>query len=185
MDKNKREELINRRIQLQEEVRLKELRELLAPQISQLEMLGESYVVYYSSEFLYWIASNVRVRNRDGYSGIHGDFQIDIVDEDGLKTIHLYEEEINSEIFKEQFASLISLDNKLVVCYQGGEPELEISVNAFLSNPLLFFSRPETWIITTDKTWILEYIWDQRVIRFVQLQETMPILILKIIIENQ
>lgn len=182
MDKEKIEELKSKRLKLQEEVQLKDLRKRVASQISHLEKLGESYFVYYEFENLNWIDSNVRVRNRDGYRGIHGDFQIDVDDSNVISSCNISEEEINSEKFKEQFSSLISNASTLIVCHQGGDPELEVSVTAFLDNPNEFFSRPETWILTSDKKWIIEYIWDQGVIRFIQLQESTPILVKKIII---
>lgn len=183
MDKEKIEELKSKRLKLQEEVRLKDLRKRVASQISHLDKLGESYFVFYEFENLNWIDSNVRVRKRDGYSGIHGDFQIDVDDSNAISSFNLGEEEINSEKFKEQFSSLISAGSTLIVCYQGGDPELEFSVKAFLDNPTVFFSRPETWILTTDKKWIIEYIWEQGVIRFVQLDDSKPILVKKIKIE--
>lgn len=183
MDKEKIEVLKSKRLKLQEEVRLKDLRKRVASQISHLNKLGETYSVFYKSENLNWIDSNVRVRNRDGYRGIHGDFQIDVDDTKAISSFKLSDEEINSEKFKEQFSSLISNSSKLIVCYQGGSPELEISAKAFLNNPNEFFSRPETWILTLDKKWIIEYIWDQSVIRFIQLHDSLPSLINLIRIE--
>ena len=141
--------------------------------------------MFYEFENLNWIDSNVRVRNRDGYSGIHGDFQIDVEDSSTLSSMSLKEEEINSKKFKEQFSSLISNESKLIVCYQGGDPELEFSDKAFLDNPTQFFSRPETWILTTDKKWIIEYIWEQGVIRFIKLHASIPTLVKNCIIEEK
>jgi hypothetical protein len=185
MDKEKIEELKSKRLKLQEKVRLKDLRKRVASQISHLDKLGESYFVYYEFENLNWIDSNVCVRNRDGYRGIHGDFQIDVDDSNAISSYNISEEEINSEKFKEQFSSLISTGSTIIVCYQGGDPELEISAKAFLDKPTEFFSRPETWILTTDKKWIIEYIWEQGVIRFIQLHESTPTLVKKIIIEEK
>ncbi|NVK65437.1 MAG: hypothetical protein HWE22_12670 [Flavobacteriales bacterium] len=183
MDKEKIEELKSKRLKLQEEVRLNDLRDRVASQISHLVKLDESYSVYYEFENLNWIDSNVRVRNRDGYRGIHGDFQIDVDDSNAINSFNISEVEINSEKFKELFSSLISTESEVIVCYQGGDPELEFSAKAFLDKPTEFFSRPETWILTTDKKWIIEYIWEQGVIRFIQLKESMPTLVQKIIIE--
>lgn len=184
MDKEKILELKHRRKQLQEEVRLKILRERVASEIAHLEKLSQSYTVYYEFENLNWIDSNLRVRRRDGYSGIHGDFQIDVDDSTVRDTIEMKEEEINSDKFKEQFTSVIPDNNSLIVCHQGGDPELEISVEAFLSWPTVFLSNPETWIITIDKSWIIEYFWDQNVIRFIQLKESLPTIVKKIIIKE-
>lgn len=183
MDKEKIEQLKERRLLLQEEVRLKMLRKGVASQIAHLEKLGQSYIAYYEFENLNWIDSNVRVRKRDGYSGIYSDFQIDVDDSKLTDNIKMKYSEINTDKFKKQFSSLISEDNSLVVCYQGGDPELEISVKAFLSNPTIFLSRLEVWIMTIDKKWIIECIWDQRVIiRFIKLHESTPTLVKKIII---
>lgn len=185
MDDKKIEGLKNRREQLQEKVRLQENRDRIKSQISHLEHLNEPYKVYYQFENMNWIDSNIRVRIRDGYKGIHGDFQIDVNDSNALGSLSLNEVEINSDKFKELFTSLIPTNKKLIVCYQGGDPELEISTYAFLENPNEFFSSPETWILTTDKKWIVEYIWDQGVIRFINLEESTPTLIIKIIIEEK
>ena len=138
MDKENIEELKSKRLKLQEEVRLKELRDRVKSQISHLEKLGETYFVFYVFENLNWIELNVQVRTRDGYNGIHGDFQIDVEDSEAISSINLSENEINSEKFKEQFLSLISSDCKLIVCHQGGDPELGFSAKAFLDNPSVF-----------------------------------------------
>jgi hypothetical protein len=183
MDKEKIEELKAKRLKLQKEVRLKNLRKRVASQISHLNKLDESYFLYYEFENLNWIDLNIRVRNRDGYTGIHGDFQIDVDDSNAVNLFNISEVEINSKKFKELFSSIISTESTLIVCYQGGDPELEFSANAFLNNPTQFFSKPETWILTTDKKWIIEYIWDQRVIRFIQIKASTPTLVQKIIIE--
>lgn len=185
MDEEKLKKLKYRKLQLQEKLRLKKLRKRIASQIDHLEKIGQSYIVYSEFENLNWINLNVRVRKRDGYSGIHGDFQIDVDDTTVMDYIKMREEEINSEMFRKQFLSLIPDNSSLIICHQDGDPELEISVKAFLSHPTEFFSRPETWIITVDRNWIIEYIWSQGVIRFIQLQQSLPILVHKIIIEYE
>ncbi len=185
MDKEKREELKYRRRQLQEELRLRKLNERVAPQLAHLEESGESYRLYYEFENLDWIDSNVYVRKRDGYTGVYSDFQVDVDDSTAISTLKMSIKDLDSDIFREQFSSLIPHTNCLIVCYQGGDPELEISVKAFLSHPTLFFSRPETWIITTDKSWMIEYIWEQGFIRFIQLRQSTPTLVKKIIIERK
>jgi hypothetical protein len=98
MDKEKIEELKNRRKQLQEEVRLKEIQGRVKSQIAHLEKLGQPFTVYYEFENINWIHENVQVRTRDGYKGIHGDFQIDV--DDSLHDIFpMAEEEIDSNKF--------------------------------------------------------------------------------------
>ena len=173
-----------RRQKIQEEIRLKKLRERVASQLAHLDKLGQHYTVYYEFENINWIYSNLRVRKRDGYNGIHGDFQIDVADSAAISNLKMREEDINSDKFSKQFSSLISEHNSLIVCHQGGDPELEISTKAFLSSPIEFLSQPETWIITTEKNWIIEYLWEQGVIRFIQLRGSIPTLIKKIIIEE-
>lgn len=177
MDKEKREELEDRRQQLQEELRLRELSERLAPQLAHLEKSSESYGLYYEFENLNWIDSNVLVRKRDGYTGVYGDFQIDVDDSTAKSTLNMSIKDLNSDKFQGQFSSLIPDTNSLIICCQGGDPELEISAKAFLSRPTLFLSGFETWIITTDKSWIIEYIWEQGAIRFIQLQHSIPTLV--------
>lgn len=183
MDKQKIDQLRERRLKLQEEIRLKDLRERVASQITHLEKISQSYTVHYDFENLNWINSNIRVRKRDGYHGIWGDFQIDVDDSTAVSMIKIKEEEINADVFKKQFQSLIPDESALIVCYQGGDPELEISVRAFLEKPSVFLDRPEAWLMTTDKKWIIEYILDQGIIRFIHLQESVPMLVKKIIIE--
>lgn len=178
MDKEKIEELKKRRVLLQEEVRLKELRQRIALELNYLEERNYNYKVYYNYEHVDWIKANVQIRKRDGYHGIYDDFQIDVDDSTQDDTLY-YEKDLLSDEFKAQFLSYISNETSLIVCYQGGAPEIEISVEAFLSQPLKFFSRPENWIITKDETWIIESIWDQGVIRFIRLQKSLPILVEK------
>jgi hypothetical protein len=185
MDKEKIQELKERKQLLKEELRLKKLRERVAPQLAHLEKFGRHFNIYYDYENLNWINSNVQVRNRDGYSGIHDDFQIDVNDSKVEDNNIMREVDINSDKFVEQFLSLIPENTSLIICHQGGDPELEISVEAFLSHPMLYFSNPETWILTTDRSWIVEYIWDQGLIRFIQLQKSKPTLVKKIKIEYE
>lgn len=185
MDQKKREELSVRRAKLQEEIRLKDLRKRVMTQITYLEKLGHSYTVYYEVEHFRWINSHVKVRRRDGYYGIHGDFQIDVDDSTALNSIGLKEEEIGSVKFKMEVESLISDDSVLVSFTQGGDVELEFSLKAFLENPTVFFSGPETWLLTSDKKWVVEYIWEQGVIRVIQLEGSTPILVTKIIVEEE
>lgn len=185
MDIKQIEELKAKKLLLKAEIRLKQMRERVESQITHLERIGETYDVYYNFEHLNWIESNVRIRNRDGYHGIHGDFQIDVNDSDINNFNIIKEVDFNSEKFSMIFKSIITGDNPLVICYQGGNPELKISVNSFLSNPNEFFSHPETWIITTDKNWIIEYIWEQEIVRFIQLNDSIPTLIMKLKIEQE
>ena len=184
MDKEKIEDLKKRRKHLQEEVRLKNLRDRITPKLAYLEKIGQPYIIHYESENLNWIYSTVRIRKKDGYFGIHGDFQIDVDDSAAIETIKMREEEINSVKFQEQLLKIIPDNINVIVCYDGGDPELQISVRSFLSHPTKFLSNPDTWTITTDKHWVIEYIWDQEVIKFIQLQESVPTLIKKIVLKE-
>ena len=105
MNKEKMEQLKEKRLLLKEEARLYDLKKRVPLQISHLEKIGESYFVFYEFENLNWIDSNVRVMNRDDYSGIHGDFQIDVDDSNAISSFNIGKEEINSEKFKETFSS--------------------------------------------------------------------------------
>lgn len=182
MDPERTTDLKKRRQQLLEEVRLKELRNRIAFKLAYLEELNQPYTIHYENEHLYWIYSTVRNRKKDGYFGVHGDFQIDVDDSTALETIEMSEEELNSGQFQEQFLKLIPDNSSVVICYDGGDPELEISAQSFLSNPTKFISHPDSWVITSDKHWIIEYIMDQEAIRFIQLEQSTPTLIKKIII---
>lgn len=185
MDKTKLAELKDRRQKLKEEIRLKKLREGVVSELAHLESLGESYSIYYRLEHLNWIDAHVQIRKRDGYSGIHGDFQVDVDDSMAISDIRMRAVDLDSEKFTELFSSLIPDHSSVIVCHQGDDPELKISLNAFLSHPSKFISHPETWIITADKSWIIEYIWEQGVVRFIQLKDATPILVKKIIIEEE
>ncbi len=180
MDQKKIEELKDRRLKLQEEVRFINERKRIASQIGHLEKLGQSYTVYYEGETINWIHSNIQVRKKDGYSGMHGDFQIDIDDSTAREISSMKYKEIDSDKFRNQFTALIQNNRNVIVCYDGGNPELEIPVSAFLSHPSLFLAAFDAWVITTDKSWVVEFISDQEAIRFIQLEGSTPTLISKI-----
>ncbi|MEZ4805195.1 MAG: hypothetical protein R2852_06865 [Bacteroidia bacterium] len=169
MDKNKLKQLNEKRMLLQVELRLKEIQELIKAQLTYLWDQEFSYTLHYEHEYLNWIKLNVPIRKRDGYDGVYDDFQIDVDDSLCKDSVSYAEKEFHSEHFKAEFNAFLSDEIGLVLCYSGEEPEIEISLRAFLSNPSLFFARPENWIITKDKQSIIEYIWEQGVIRFIQL----------------
>lgn len=160
---------------------MKGLRNRIAFKLAYLEEIDEPYTIHYENENLHWIYSTVRTRKKDGYFGIHGDFQMDFDDSTALETIEMRKGELKSGKFHEQFLALIPDTTNIIICYDGGDPELEISTKAFLSNPTKFLSHPDTWIITTDKKWIIEHIQDQETIRFIQLQQSTPTLVKKIV----
>jgi hypothetical protein len=174
MDSERRAQLEAKKAELREELQQKELRDRIAAQIAHLEQIGQPFHVYYRYEHLHWINTHVQVRKRDGYTGIHGDFQIDVNDGEARIKKEMNEADLDAKTFQAAFLSVIPADISLIVCHQGGAPELELSVHAFLSRPSLFFSQPETWIITSDKNWIIEYIWEQGVVRFIELEQSLP-----------
>lgn len=181
MDQEKKERLKKQRMLLQKEVRLKELRKRISIQLEYLDDQKYDYQIYYENEHLDWISSHMPLRKRDAYNGLH-DYQID----DGspspnCPSIHCDSDDLFVDKIREQFLLLLKKDNLLSICYDGGDPEIEIRVEALVSQPLTFFSNPETWVLTKDKSWIIEYIWNQKEIRFFQIQNRKPVLIKKII----
>ena len=176
MDQKKLEALQAKRLKLQEASRLKSLRAEVATEIAHLEILNHTYSIFYKGENFNWIQSNIKLRKRDGYMGIHEYFQIDVNDPNALNVFSIAEVNIDSEKFGELFSSIISKASSFVICYQSTLVELEISAKAFFEKPSVFLSSPETWVLNTDKKWIIEYIWVQGVIRVIQLQESIPTL---------
>jgi hypothetical protein len=176
-------ELKRRKLQLQEEIRLKALRDRIAPLINHAQQGNHPYRVYYQHENLSWIRHHIPVRKRDGYLGMYDDFQIDVDDASVVEQLEIREHELMSTRFQTLFASISPVPTSLIFCYEGGDPELEVPVEAFLSNPQVFFSKPETWVLSSDKSWIIEYIWDQGVIRFIHIGGPKPRLMMKIVIK--
>ena len=48
----------------------------------------------------------------------------------------------------------------------------------------IFLSSPENWVLTTDKKYIIESIWDQGVIRFIDITQVKPVLQVKLLISQ-
>lgn len=183
MDKHKKERLKKRRLALQNELEQKELRQRVSSQIAFLENSGYAYSLYYESENLNWMVNNLSIRKKDGYHGLHDDIQIDINDAEAQETIFLSDVGLLADAMPVEFLSNLIEDKRLMICYLGGDPELEISAAAFISNPEVFFSGFETWIITSEKDWIIEYIREQNVIRFIKLSDAKPVLLMNIVIK--
>tara|TARA_R110002126_G_scaffold281512_2_gene429336 strand:+ start:4195 stop:4866 length:672 start_codon:yes stop_codon:yes gene_type:complete len=185
MDKKKIEYLKNKRILLQNDIRLKTLRNRISSELNYLEEQNLAFNVIYGSEYINWINDNVKVRNKDGYYGIHGDFQIDVDDlaaDADTKIVAVGDLLTVKPILV--FFNRISNDTTLIICTLGGNPELEISKEAFLSNPSIFLSNMETWVLSSDKTFIIESISDQEVVRFIDITQPEPILRVKVMISS-
>ena len=184
MDRNKIEYLKEKRLLLQKENRLKELRKRIAPKLNYLEEHSFAFKVLYDFKYINWINDNIKVRAKDGYRGSHGDFQIDVDDLNVVNTKIASVDDFLTVGPIAEFFNRISNDTTLIICALGGDPELGISKEAFLSNPSLFFSSPETWVLSADKTSIIENIWEQGVLRFIDITQSKPILRVKSIINQ-
>ena len=185
MNKDKIEQLKKKRLLLKEEVRLKALRKRISLQLGYLDEHGFDFKVYYNHEHLDWISDNVPLRKKDGYNGLH-DYQVDVDNTSpNCNSIYCLSDDLVVNKIREQFLTIASKDCKLIVCHNGGDPEIEISVEALVSNPLKFFSGRETWILIKDKSWVIENIWDQETYRFIQLQNMEPILVTEIISQHK
>lgn len=185
MNNQRKEQLQKRRASLQQELKLKKQRERISPQIRYLKDAGYAYEIFYEHEHLSWIFNTIRIRKKDGYHGIHDDFQIDVKDSEAEQTIFVKDAHSLMDSFNRAFPSNIYPDEKLIVCTLGGDPELEIPAAALLSNPDLFLSGFETWVLTSEKNWIIEYIGEQEIIRFINLSQTKPVLKKKLVIREE
>jgi hypothetical protein len=183
MDKEKIEQLKKKRLLLKEENRLKTLCNRISTQMDYLDVQSFNYRIHYENENLDWISTNIPMRKLDGYTGLY-DYQIDVDDSENCHQIYFNSNDSLIDKIREQFLKILSKDCRLIVCYDGGYPEIEISVEALLSEPLKFFTRPQTWMLLQDKSWIIEYIGDQDTFRFIQLQEMKPVLVKKITYEK-
>lgn len=180
MDKNKIEQLQKKKAQLQEEIRLKTLRNRIATQLDYLDEQNLKYTIYYEGEHLRWINNNIPFKNsKEGLSN----FQIETntLDEAANSVNCTSEEALINEI-KTTFLLLFDANDKLIVCYDGGDPEIKISVATFLKKPLLFFANPETWILLNNKSYILEYFWDEAIIRLIYIETLKPVTVKKMVL---
>ncbi len=182
MDKNKLEYLKEKRILLKKEIRLKELRDKISSELNYLKEQNFTFNIFYNFEYVNWINNNINVRNKDGYRGSHGDFQINVNDREVISTPIETHNDLLTIKSVTAFFKDISNNTTFIVCSLSGNPELEISKEAFLSNPSLFFSSPETWILSADKKYIIENIWSQNAIRFINITQPDPILKIKLLV---
>lgn len=179
MDRNKIEYLKENQLLLQKEIRLKELRNRIAPELNYLEEHSFAFKIFYDFKHINWINNNIKVIPEGGYRNSHGDFQIDVDDSNVVNTKIATEDDFLTVGPITEFFNRISNDTTLIICNFGEEPELEISKEAFLSKPSIFFSSPETWVLSADKTSIIEYIWEKGEVSFIDITQSEPILRVK------
>ena len=179
MDKHRREQLQKRRALLQEKVKLKEIKDRLSYLTPYLENAGFDYKIYYENEYLIWLYENVDIRKKDGYRGVHEDFQIDVQDSEAKEQIKLNHKDVGTYLQSNEISSMINKDENVVLCQLGGDPDIEIPFSAFLENPGKFIGLADIWLVSTKKDWIIENTWGQNghpVIRFIKLIDSKPIL---------
>ena len=184
MDKAKRKKLEKRRSEFQKELELKKIRDRRSYIISFLEHADFKYKIYYENEYLNWLYLNVDVRKKDGYHGVHEDFQLDVQDSEAKVSVVLKYGEISTNRFSKELLSLINRDDNFVHCQLGGDPDLETSVEPFLADPDKFLGGFGVWLVSTKKDWVIEYISGQEVIRIIRLTGSKPTLLKNIILEN-
>ncbi|MCH3885059.1 hypothetical protein [Tenacibaculum aquimarinum] len=83
-----------------------------------------------------------------------------------------------------EFFNKIPDNTMLIICSLSGNPEFEISKKTFLSKPSIFLSSPENWVLTTDGKYIIESIWDQGIIRFIDITQVEPVLQVKLLLSR-
>ncbi len=168
MDRNRKNELLEKKLQLKEEVRKKELKKRIKYHIDFLESNGFTYKINYNHEYLDWMQTAFPMRKKDGYFGLH-DYQIDVNDiADNCKTIHFKEETELKSILEKELLKYYSINDEIVICVNGGDPELIISIETFLTDQLQFLNNPEVWLILRDKSMVIEYIFDRKSICFIR-----------------
>lgn len=176
MNPQKRKELEKRRANLQGEFSILDLSKSLKRELTFLEQHSFPYKIIEPFTHLLWIRSNVPTRKRDGYHGIYDDFQLNVDDSKAKTTVEIHENDLKTNILQASINLLLSENTNLIVCYEGGTPEIEIPLNAFLIDPKLFLSRFETWILSSDKKWLIEYIAEQNKIRIFNVENSFPTL---------
>lgn len=185
MEKSKTEHLKKKQRELQEKIKLKELCKPISESISFLESNNFEYKILYKGSNLNWINESLKIRKKDGYNGIHGDFQIDVNDSFKKNITHLLSENdfLNCEEII-AFIKQVPHDTNLIICSLTSSAEIEISRDTFLTQPSSFFPTPETWVIDNKKSILIENIWTQGIIRFINIENhENPILKLKATIE--
>lgn len=181
MDTSKIEHLKEKRKNLQEKIKQKELCKPISEIIKYLELNDFEYRIYYKAQNLNWIANNLKIRKKDGYYGIHGDFQIDVDDNSIINHRNIKSENafLESKLIM-NFINESATDSNFIVCSLGSFAEVEISKEIFLTQPSVFFINNDTWVIDNKKSIVIEKISAQRIIRFINIENREhPILRLK------
>ena len=185
MDIDRIEFLKIKRDLFKRETQLKGRRNRIFTELNYLQKNNLHYNLYYDLENVNWINNNIKVRKKDGYRGIHGDFQIDVDDMEALHTEKGNEENCFQYKSILEFFNEISNDTMLIRCSLFGDTEIEITKYAFLSQPSLFFSEPDTWILSSDKKYIIERISNKEVVRFIDITKEEPILRVKLLLSYE
>ena len=158
MDSNKRNKLLEKRKSLKEMVRKKELKARIPYQIKYLEDNNLAYSLNYNHEFLLWMQAHFSIRKKDDYYGQH-DYQIDIDKlNKNCKTVKYNDSSELQGIFESILLKNYPAHKEIVICKNGGDPELIVSIESLLSNFYLFSSAFEVWFILKDKSLGIEYI---------------------------
>lgn len=184
MDRNRQQKLTEKRHILQQELQLKKIRSRISTQLDYLNEHNFRHAIYYENENLDWITKNLPFKTKDNYTGSH-DYQLDIKTNPNTHKIVCNKSEASfQDVLSDQITSILPKDSPLILCCNGGDPELEISIKAFLSKPFLFLSKPEVWVLSKNRNWIFEYIWEQKILRIVDIQKLTPILKVEISIDE-
>ncbi|MFD1294970.1 hypothetical protein ACFQ5N_14090 [Lutibacter holmesii] len=156
MDKKKQQYLLKKRQSLQQEIVLNKLRDKISFQIAYLKKNNFNFTLYYKNEYLTWLQNSLPFIKRENCSG-QLDYQINPnTFKPNNYTFSSSKEMI--DIIREQLPKVISINSLVIICYDGGNPEIEISLQTLLANPTTFINGAETWLIAKNKSVVLEYI---------------------------
>lgn len=174
MDLNRKEKLKQRLQLVKQKLAHKESLDSIYNELCYLEEKNYTYSVYVDNPYLNWLYNTVKTRKRDGYQGMYEDFQIDVNASETEISAHEKSIEAVFENHWDKVSSLIGTNSEVVLCQLGGAPDLLMPLAAFLSAPALFFNNLEHWAISSDKKWVIEFIHEQKALRFIKLQNSVP-----------
>lgn len=156
MDKKKQQYLLKKRLKFQQEINLNKLRDKISFQIDYLKKNNYDFNLYYDNEYLIWLQNNLSFIKRENCSG-QLDYQINTnIFKPNDYLFSSDKEMIN--IIRKQLPKVISINSLIIICYDGGYPEIEISLQTLLTSPKTFINGGETWLVAKNKSVVLEYI---------------------------